>query len=527
MGEKVRLRRAVPLYAILGVAMLAPACGGDDGGTAATSTTVAAPTTEPVSTTAASGTSTSTAKTPSPASIEEWEALWKSQRDAVVKRIKDNGWGTSADGTKVTGPEGFAIDLTKCPAGWSNTEGLTDTSIKLGYSLPQSGPAASGGGLAPSANAVFKHYAKASAFTDSKGKNRTVDLITRDDGYDPARTIPLVDEFLDSEKVFAILVAGSAPMLKTYDKVNQRCVPQPLPSSGHPAVGDPVNHPWTTSATLPYATEAAIWVAFAEQHLDEFGGKIKVAALKINNDFGAVYDTSFRAYLAASPHKDDISYEVESFDPSAATVVDPMTTLAADDPDMFITMTTGVSCSQALTAAAENGMKEAVKYKFFSAACKVTAPVTRDKVGDASEGWWATGGGFKDIADESGADDPWIVAARQWLADDGLGYTDPIYNQGLYFGWTLAQSMMIAGQLDGGLTRTNLMVAMRAIDMTHPQFLEGIKFSMNGNADAFFLEGSDVSQWSAADQTWQIKSLIDLAGKTKNCAWDQAANSCR
>jgi hypothetical protein len=57
--------------------------------------------------------------------------------------------------------------------------------------------------------------------------------------------------------------------------------------------------------------------------------------------------------------------------------------------------------------------------------------------------------------------------------------------------------------------------------------LEGIKFNMNGNADAFFLEGSDVSQWSVAEQAWQMKSLIDLTGKTKNCAWDQAANSCR
>ena len=143
-------------------------------------------------------------------------------------------------------------------------------------------------------------------------------------------------------------------------------------------------------------------------------------------------------------------------------------------------------------------MKESVKYKFFSAACKVTAPVTREKVGDISDGWWATGGGFKDIAAASSDGDPWVVAARQWLADAGLGYKDPIYNQGLYFGWTLAQSIMIAGELDGGLTRTNFMVAMRTIDMTNPQFLEGIKFNMNGNADAFFLEGSDISQWSVA-----------------------------
>jgi hypothetical protein len=67
---------------------------------------------------------------------------------------------------------------------------------------------------------------------------------------------------------------------------------------------------------------------------------------------------------------------------------------------------------------------------------------------------------------------------------------------------------------------------MRSIDMTNPQFLEGIEFNMNGNADAFFLEGSDISQWDLAQQTWVVKNVIDLSGKTKNCAYDQATSTC-
>ena len=56
----------------------------------------------------------------------------------------------------------------------------------------------------------------------------------RDDGYDPARTIPLVDELIDSEKVFDVMTQGSPGTLKTYDKLNQRCIPQPLAESCHP-----------------------------------------------------------------------------------------------------------------------------------------------------------------------------------------------------------------------------------------------------------------------------------------------------
>src|ERR1041384_3881687 len=53
-----------------------------------------------------------------PTSMAEWEALWKMQREAVIKKIKDNGWGWDQAKKVVTGPGGFTIDLSKCPAGW-------------------------------------------------------------------------------------------------------------------------------------------------------------------------------------------------------------------------------------------------------------------------------------------------------------------------------------------------------------------------------------------------------------------------
>ena len=77
----------------------------------------------------------------------EWEADAAERRAAVVKKIKDNSWGLSADGKTLTGPEGFTIDISKCPAGWSNTEGLTDTTIKIGHTFPYSGTLAEYGNI--------------------------------------------------------------------------------------------------------------------------------------------------------------------------------------------------------------------------------------------------------------------------------------------------------------------------------------------------------------------------------------------
>ncbi|MPY94054.1 MAG: ABC transporter substrate-binding protein [Acidimicrobiia bacterium] len=499
------------------------ACSSDDGDEGASATTE-----QGAATTAAPGTTAATSSTAppdQPASMEEWEELWATERAAIVARIQENDWGVTDDGSQLVGPEGFTIDLTACPPGWSNTEGLTDTEVLIGAPIAQSGPNAEAGGIGRAHEALFAHYNEKGAYTDVNGKNRQVTMLLRDDAYDPARTIPLVDELIDSVKVFAVETSGTPSTMRTYQKLNDRCIPQPLPSSGHPAWGDPVNHPWTTTSSISYSTEAVIWGTFIEQHLDELGGQATVASLRMNNDFGAAYHASLESFFAQSERKDDIDYTSIAFEPSAVTLNDEMTTLAAEDPDVFIGMSTGSTCTQFITEAAENGMKESVEFKFTSSACKATGPVTEDVVGDASDGWWSVGGGLKDALTSAYDDDPFIVAAQEFIADAGFELT-PSYNLGLFYSWALSQAIQVAGELEGGLTRANLVLALRSLDMTHPMLLPGITFNMDGNADAYFVEGSDVSYWDAAEQTWVQDSIVDLPGRTPLCAWDQATSTC-
>jgi branched-chain amino acid transport system substrate-binding protein len=512
-------RRGVALVLALGLVAAGCGSGDDDEGAAETTTSAAG------SVTTAGGAATTAVGDDLPTSMEGWEALWAEERAAVVAAIEAGGWGRSADGKQLTGPDGFTIDLGACPAGWSDTQGLTDTQITIGMPLPQSGPNAEAGAIGSGEDAVYRYYSDQGAFVDVEGKTRTVELEMRDDGYDPARTIPLVDELIDSVGAFAVVTLGSPSTLRTYDKLNDRCVPQLLPASGHPALGDPVNHPWTTSSSISYATEAVMWGAFIESRLDELGGKAKIVGLRMSNDFGASYDAALKNYLATSDHKDDIDYTSITFEPAAASLKDEMTTLAAEDADMFIGMSTGASCTQMITEAALNGMAEDVPYRFMSSACKATTPVTRDKLGDDADGWWSVGGGLKDVLVAAYDDDAFVVAARQMIADAGYKLS-PSFNLGLYYGWTIAQGLQIAGQLDGGLTRSNLILALRSIDMTNPMLLGGLRINMRGNADAYLLEGSDISSWDAANQAWVQDSLTDLTGETPNCAWDPAVSRC-
>jgi branched-chain amino acid transport system substrate-binding protein len=532
----MRRTRALEMAtSLLSLALLAAACGsGGSKDKASTNTTVGGAASTTATTT--SGSTTSTTAGPQPASLAEWETLWANERAAIVKRIKDNKWGKSADGKTLTGPGGWTVDLTKCPPNWSDTEGVSDTSIKIGASLALSGTYADAGNLGTAIGFLFSYYNDQGFFKDATGKVRKVDYTMKDDGYEPSRAIPNVDELLDSTHVFAIWTHGTPSTLKTYDKINQRCVAQPMVLTSHAAWGDPVNHPWTTGAPNPtYNVEAILWGAFIEQHLSEFptGRKIKVGALVQNNDFGKLWETTFKSYIAQSPIlKDRVDFVYERIEASAPTVTDPMTTMAAANPDVWISMIAGTQCTQIVLEAAQNGMKAKTKYLFMPQTCPGASYIGKAKVGgdgSAGDGWWILSPGIKDLNDPSFQNDAYVKWLRAGMKAKGIDPDSSVYlGSGVNWGFPVVQALAIAGQLDGGVTRTNLMLALRTMDMTSPMLLPGLRLHMDGLNDAYMVEGGIFQKWDSAKQTYVNQgSIINLVGKAKLCAWDQAQGVCK
>ena len=530
---------------LAGLSLVAAACGGDDSSTTSgavdenvkagveqavngSSTSAGGTATTAVST---NGTIASSSPTGLPTSMPDWEALWAKQRAAIVARIKRNNWGVSADGTTLTGPEGFTVDLSKCAAGWSTNEGLTDTEIKLGQTLAQSGTLASANFYGKGQDAIFAYYSDQGAFKDVNGKTRKINYIIKDDGYDAARTIPLVDELIDADKVFGMTTLGSPNTMKVYDKLNERCVPHLFNQTGHPAWGDPVNHPWTTGLGLAYTTEAVLWGAFIDQHMSEFPNGVTVAGLVENNEFGKAYDGGFKAYLDSSVNKDKITYVTETIDPQAPTITDPMTTLGAKKPDYFIDMVAGTFCTQAVVEAAQNGMHDAVKYLWQPNTCAGATQLSKEKVGgdgSTSSNWLIVNGGNKDIRDPAQQSDPAVVWAREMLTARGYNPDEATeLGLGMIYGWAWSQALQIAGQLDGGLNRANLLLAARSMDMNNPFQLPGITFHVDGNKDSYFTEGGVFQQYDVAKQSYVSQGdVFNLDGKSKNCKFEQAAGAC-
>lgn len=206
-----------------------------------------------------------------------------------------------------------------------------------------------------------------------------------------------------------------------------------------------------------------------------------------------------------------------------------MTTIAAQDPDVFIAMTAGVSCTLAIQEAALNGLKESAQQLWQPSVCKAISFVGESVVGDSSDGWLIAGGGFMDLNDQGFQDNVAVQWARGLLEDAGI---DPKssgnLSAGFHLGWPLVEAFRIAGELDGGLTRTNFMLAWRAMDLESPFMLPGVRLTLNGNKDAYLIEGTEFARFDSAAQSWvQEGAVIDLSGQSSPCAWDQNIANCR
>ena len=456
--------------------------------------------------------------------IEGLEASWAYNREKLVAMITEKmeagEWGVGEDGI-LRGPTGFEIDLNECPADWSDTGGVTADSVRIGHTTAQSGNLAAYGNIAVGWDS-YNNYVNENGGIGG----RDIELIVKDDAYVAAQTIEFIDELIESENVFMIVTLGSPNTLAVYDTLNSECVPQPFVQTGHPAWGDPELHPWTSGMIMSYSTEAVLWGTWIKNNLaDQL--PVKVAGLVMDNDFGLAYELGFEAYAEGNP---DIvaEYLPVRHDPAAPTVTNEVTTIAAFDPDVFISMTAGNPCLLAIQEVEASGLLDSVSAAFTPSVC-VGIAAYMTPAGMAADGWWIAGGGWKDSQDANYIDDPYMKFINETLESDGLDQTVSLYGVGFGdYGWSYNEVLRVAAELPGGLSRTNFILALRTFSGTHPKLLDGIEFGAWGASDGYFVEGSDFSQFNATDQAWvQVGDLVDANGLSPNCRWDKDNGGCR
>ena len=109
-----------------------------------------------------------------------------------------------------------------------NAPGVTDTEIKIGQTMPYSGPASAYGVIGRTEAAYFKKINKQGGIN-----GRKINLISLDDGYSPPKTVEQVRRLVEQEQVaFLFSTLGTAPNAAIRQYLNDNKVPQLFVSTG-------------------------------------------------------------------------------------------------------------------------------------------------------------------------------------------------------------------------------------------------------------------------------------------------------
>ena len=159
--------------------------------------------------------------------------------------------------------------------------GATDTEIKIGQTMPYSGPNSAYGTFGRAQAAYFK------MINDQGGINgRKINFISLDDAFSPPKTVEQVRKLVEEERVLLLFqTLGTATNSAIHKYMNAKKVPQLFVSTGATKWGDPEHFPWTMGWQPNYQTEAHIYAKYLLQNKRD----ARIAVLYANDDFGKDY----------------------------------------------------------------------------------------------------------------------------------------------------------------------------------------------------------------------------------------------
>src|SRR5580693_4130609 len=170
-----------------------------------------------------------------------------------------------------------------------NAPGVTDTEIKIGQTMPYSGPASAYGVIGRAEAAYFK------MINEKGGVNgRKINFISLDDAYSPPKTVEQIRRLIESEEVlFLVNPVGTATNMAVVKYINQKKVPHLFIGTGATVFNDPEHYPWTLSWTPHYASEGEIYAKYILSTKPD----ARIGILSQNDDLGRDYLLGFKRGL--------------------------------------------------------------------------------------------------------------------------------------------------------------------------------------------------------------------------------------
>ncbi|MEK8052905.1 ABC transporter substrate-binding protein [Ideonella sp. DXS22W] len=346
--------------------------------------------------------------------------------------------------------------------------GASDTEIKIGHTIPYSGPASAYGAQGKAIAAWFQKV------NDEGGVNgRKLKLISMDDAYNPAKTVEAVRKLVEQDEVLFIGGALGTPQNAAIQKyLNAKKVPQLFVSSGASRWNDPKNFPYTMGIVPSYHTEGSI---YAEHILKNKPGA-KIAVLFQNDDFGKDYLKGFLDGLGDKAKTMVVGQQ--SYEVTDPTVDSQLVSLKATGADTFFNITTPKFAAQAIRKLPELGWKPV----HYLASVSGAVSSTLKPAGLENSIGIITCTYLRDPADLEQANTPEVAAFTAWMKkyNPGADPTDMLYVSGQVIAQAMVEVLKKAGD---NLTRENIMKVAASLDTALPMQYPGV--NLKTSADDF------------------------------------------
>jgi branched-chain amino acid transport system substrate-binding protein len=336
----------------------------------------------------------------------------------------------------------IALSASSASAQKKYDSGATDTEIKIGQTVPFSGPASAYASIGKAQAAYFK------MINEQGGVNgRKINLIQYDDAYSPPKAVEQVRKLVEDDEVlltFQIIGTPSNAAVQKY--LNAKKVPQMFAATGASKFTDPKNFPWTLGFNPNYFVEGRIYGQYIlKEHPDA-----KVGVLYQNDDLGKDYLNGIKAGLADKAAKmivAEASYEV-----SDPTIDSQVLKIKDAGADLFFSASTPKQAAQAIKKIAELGWHPV---HIVDINATSVGAVLQPAGLEASKGLISTNYG-KDPGDPQWKDD---AGMKRYLDFMAKYYPDGDKNSNFNtYGYSTAQLMVhVLKQCGDDLTRENVL----------------------------------------------------------------------
>jgi branched-chain amino acid transport system substrate-binding protein len=283
----------------------------------------------------------------------------------------------------------------------ADMRGVTATEIKIGQTMPYSGPVSAFGALGKGEVGYFK------MLNERGGINgRKINLISLDDGYAPPKTVEQTRRLVESDEVALIFSSiGTAHNTAIAKYLQGKNIPQLFLASGASKFADISQYPQATlGVQAPFRYEARLYARYALAKNPD----ARFAVISQNDDFGRDYLAGLKDVLG---DKYDSLVTGVTYEISDPTIDSQIVKLKASGADVFLIAATPKFAAQSIRKAFEIGWRPMT---FLANVAVWVSSVMQPAGLEAGTGILSTAY-VKDPDDPAWADDSGVKAWREFM----------------------------------------------------------------------------------------------------------------